>query len=82
MWYVIHTMSGLEQKCMQQCQEYIDETAYHEMFIPIYKTKKHFKKEWHEVEKPLFPGYLFVDTDETGHDWFDLIGIYEQIPWK
>lgn len=64
MWYVIHTMSGLEQKCMQQCQEYIDETAYHEMFIPIYKTKKHFKKEWHEVEKPLFPGYLFVDTDE------------------
>ena len=64
MWYVIHTMSGLEQKCMQQCQEYIDEAAYHEMFIPMYKAKKHFKKEWHEVEKPLFPGYLFVDTDE------------------
>lgn len=64
MWYVIHTMSGLEQKCMQQCQEYIDEAAYHEMFIPMYKTKKHFKKEWHEVEKPLFPGYLFVDTNE------------------
>lgn len=64
MWYVIHTMSGLEQKCMQQCQEYIDEAVYHEMFIPMYKTKKHFKKEWHEVEKPLFPGYLFVDTDE------------------
>ena len=63
MWYVIHTMSGLEQKCMQQCQEYIDETAYHEMFIPMYKTKKHFKKEWHDVEKTLFPGYLFVDTD-------------------
>lgn len=64
MWYVIHTMSGLEQKCMQQCQEYIDPSVYHELFIPQYKTKKHFKKEWHEVSKPLFPGYLFVDTDE------------------
>ena len=64
MWYVIHTMSGLEQKCKQQCQQYIDQTAYREMFIPMYKTKKHFKQEWHEVEKTLFPGYLFVDTDD------------------
>lgn len=40
MWYVIHTMSGLEQKCKQQCQQYIDQTAYREMFIPMYKTKK------------------------------------------
>ena len=64
MWYVIHTMSGLEQKCKQQCQQYIDQTAYREMFIPMYKTKKHFKQEWHEVAKPLFPGYLFVDTDD------------------
>ena len=35
MWYVIHTMSGLEQKCKQQCQQYIDQTAYREMFIPM-----------------------------------------------
>ena len=61
---MIHTMSGLEQKCKQQCQQYIDQTAYREMFIPMYKTKKHFKQEWHEVAKPLFPGYLFVDTDD------------------
>lgn len=64
MWYVIHTMSGAEHKCMQQCREYIEETAYRELFVPLYQTKKHFRQEWHEVEKPLFPGYLFVDTDE------------------
>lgn len=64
MWYVIHTISGLEQKCMQQCQEYIDASAYRKMFIPGYRTKKHFQKKWHEVTKPLFPGYLFIDTDE------------------
>lgn len=63
MWYVIHTMSGTEQKCMQQCMQYVDASDYVEMFVPHYISKKHFKKEWHDVEKTLFPGYLFVDTD-------------------
>ena len=64
MWYVIHTVSGMEQKCLQQCGIYIDRDDYNEMFIPRYIAQKHFKKEWHEVEKTLFPGYLFVDTEK------------------
>lgn len=63
MWYVIHTMSGMEQKCLQQCRRYVDEADYKEIFIPLYMTQKHFKKEWHEVTETLFPGYLFVDTE-------------------
>lgn len=63
MWYVIHTVSGLEQKCLQQCGIYVDKNDYSGMFIPRYIAQKHFKKEWHEVEKTLFPGYLFVDTE-------------------
>ena len=62
MWYVVHTMAGLEQKCMQQCQQYVDQADYSEMFIPLYMAKKHFRKEWHDVEKPLFPGCFFVET--------------------
>ena len=50
MWYVVHTMAGLEQKCMQQCQQYVDQADYSEMFIPLYMAKKHFRKEWHDVE--------------------------------
>lgn len=64
MWYVIHTVSGLEQKCLQQCGIYVDRDDYREMFIPRYIEQKHFKKEWHEVEKTLFPGYLFIDTEK------------------
>ena len=58
MWYVIHTMSGMEAKCMQQCQKYVDNSDYNEMFIPQYISKKHYKQEWHEVKKTLFPGYI------------------------
>lgn len=64
MWYVIHTISGLEQKCMEQCRHYMEESAYKEIFIPQYIVQKRFQKEWHEVTKTLFPGYLFVDTKE------------------
>lgn len=64
MWYVIHTVSGQEQKCLQQCGIYVDRTAYNAMFIPKYIAQKHFKKNWHEVEKTLFPGYLFVDAEK------------------
>ena len=53
MWYVVHTMAGLEQKCMQQCQQYVDQADYSEMFIPLYMAKK-----------PLFPGCFFVDTED------------------
>ncbi len=62
MWYVIHTVSGMEEKCRQQCERYVGRDDYKEMFIPQHIVQKHFKKEWHEVKKPLFPGYLFVDT--------------------
>ena len=63
MWYVIHTMSGTEQKCVQQCSQYIDPADYVEMFVPQYISKKHFKQEWHDVERTLRPGYILVDTD-------------------
>ena len=69
MWYVIHTMSGTEQKCMQQCMQYVDESDYVEMFVPHYISKKHFKKEWHDVEKTLFPGYLFVTLTGSKPLW-------------
>lgn len=42
----------------------MDKTDYNEMFIPQYVAQKHFKKEWHEVKKTLFPGYLFIDTEK------------------
>ena len=62
MWYVIQTISGMEEKCMQQCVQYIDKKDYVELFVPQYIEKRHFKKEWHDIKKVLFPGYIFVDT--------------------
>lgn len=64
MWYVIQTTSGTEQQCLTICKARIDACLYKEMFVPMYIDKMHFKKKWHDIKKPLFPGYFFIDTDD------------------
>lgn len=64
MWYVVQTMSGEEQDCLQVCKNKVDASVYKEMFVPMYINKKHFRKQWHDIAKPLFPGYFFIDTDD------------------
>lgn len=63
MWYVIQTVSGKEQSCAGLCRARIDSSLYSKIFVPMYIDKLHFKKEWHDVKKVLFPGYFFIDTD-------------------
>ena len=62
MWYVLQTMTKEEERCRSLCEKRIDSQCYSEIFIPTSMTKKHFKKEWHDVKQVLFPGYVFVDT--------------------
>ena len=49
---------------MELCKQNLDASSYTKIFVPTYITKVHFKKEWHDREKVLFPGYVFIDTDK------------------
>ena len=64
MWYVVQTTSGQEQDCLAVCRAKMDSFLYKEMFVPLYIDKMHFRKQWHDVKKVLFPGYFFVATDD------------------
>ena len=64
MWYVVQTTSGQERDCLAVCRAKMDSSLYKEMFVPLYIDKMHFRKQWHDVKKVLFPGYFFVDTDD------------------
>lgn len=54
MWYVIHTVSGMEQKCLQQCRIHLDRDDYNEIFIPRYIAQKHFKRNGMKWKKHCF----------------------------
>lgn len=59
MWYVIWTSTGSERKA----QELIGQKS-RRCFFPTRKINKKIKGEWKTEIRPLFPGYVFADTDD------------------
>ena len=64
MWYVVQVRTGTEESIRIQCQKRIPESILTRCFIPYYEEKKRIRGEWVTQKKVLFPGYLFMVTDE------------------
>lgn len=64
MWYVMQVLSGEEHRIIQQCKKQIDSECYRDIFVPRYVQKKRYRGQWHERQKTLFPGYVFIDTED------------------
>lgn len=62
-WYVIQVRTGTEESIRIQCQSNISSSVLERCFIPYYEEKKHIRGEWITQKKVLFPGYVFVVTD-------------------
>ena len=62
MWYVVWTLTGREKKAEStintQCKD-----LYSRCFLPLKRISIKRNNEWRTIEKALFPGYLFIDTD-------------------
>ena len=64
MWYVIQVVTGREDMVVASVNRLVRKDLFAECFNPTYKVQKRFKGVWHTVERPLFPGYVIVDTDD------------------
>lgn len=64
MWYVIQVMTGKEEYIRSQCEMLIEKAVLTESFIPYYEEKKKYKGEWHTDKKVLFPGYVFLVSED------------------
>lgn len=62
MWYVMQVHTGTEENIRCQCQRLISSDTLERCFIPYYQQKKRFQGEWHIQERILFPGYVFLIT--------------------
>lgn len=60
MWYVIWTSTGSERKIKEAIEGLVDRC-----FVPRKAISIKREGEWKIAEKPLFPGYLFVDTEDA-----------------
>ena len=64
MWYVIQVYSGTEEKICYQCEKIIDSSISERCFIPRFKKKKRFLGEWHMQNEIMFPGYVFLISEQ------------------
>lgn len=64
MWYVVQVRTGTEENIRIQCQKRIPESILTRCFIPYYEEKKRMRGEWVTLKKVLFPGYVFMVTDD------------------
>lgn len=72
MWYVVQVRSGTEHNIRIQCNKKISDTIMERCFIPYYEEKKKQNGTWNTLQKVLFPGYIFMITEDVEKLFFHL----------
>ncbi|MBR2151993.1 MAG: transcription termination/antitermination protein NusG [Clostridia bacterium] len=79
-WYVVHTFSGYENKVAGNLEKVVENRGMHELIqevkIPteIVTEVKDGKKR--EIERKVFPGYVFVKMIMTDDSWYVVRNIH------
>lgn len=63
MWYVIQTITRKEEELVSMIRSLLPQTIYESCFIIRAEWMKRLGGEWQIQTGPLFPGYVFIDTD-------------------
>ncbi|MCD8398249.1 MAG: antiterminator LoaP [Lachnospiraceae bacterium] len=72
MWYVMQVQTGTEEKIRTQCETLISQDVLQQCFIPYYEEQRKLHGKWNVLKKVLFPGYIFMVTDELDELRFQL----------
>ncbi len=73
-WYVVHTYSGYENKVASNLRTTIENRNLHDLFedvrVPVEKVQEVSDGKTKEVERKLFPGYVFIKMVHTDESWY------------
>ena len=64
MWYVVQVRTGDELKIASRLQLEV-KTDDEDIFVPLFERRKCIRGKWTRVTTPLFPGYIFFQTDDV-----------------
>ena len=65
MYYVIQVQTSKEEKMIAEIKKHLSADFLIDVFSPTYIQRKKIKGEWVDVEKPAFPGYIFIETENV-----------------
>lgn len=72
MWYAVQVATGREETARDMCRKLLNKESYTDIFIIRFDRAKRYYVAWHKEKKIMFPGYMFIDTDNPSD-------IYEQL---
>ncbi len=72
MWYAVQVRTGTEEEIKSQCLKVISSDVLEDCFIPHYESMKRYHGEWHKVKSILFPGYVFLISDDVKELYYRL----------
>lgn len=75
MWYVVQVQSGNELKTKELCNYLIVDELLLKCFIPQYEQMKKYAGGWHKKMDILFPGYMFIQTENINNLFYLLKGV-------
>lgn len=61
--YVVQTVGGKEKHVSDLISRKLDNVV-DECFVPCSEVAKRYGGAWHRIERAMFPGYVFVQTDD------------------
>ena len=65
MYYVIQVQTSKENKMIEEIKRHFSDDVLIDVFYPLFTQRKHIKGEWVDIEKPAFPGYVFLETNNV-----------------
>lgn len=73
-WYVVHTYSGYENKVASNLEKTVENRGLQDLILEVKvptETVTEIKDEkTREVERKIFPGYVFVKMIYTDESWY------------
>ena len=76
MWYVAQTACGKERAAIEECRNALPENIAARIFVPRYQYRKKYQGQWHTEEAAAFPGYVFIESENST----ELEEVLERIP--
>lgn len=72
MWYVIQTVTGKEEELMLFMRTILCREHFRDCFVIYTEWMKRLGGEWQLQVRPLFPGYVFIETEEPDQLYMEL----------
>ena len=72
LWYVIQTYTGKEEQLVTMIRRQLPESCYGDCFVAYYEQLRDRRQENQIHIRRLFPGYIFISTEDVDRLFLDL----------